>query len=170
MKKVMNAKMPSACPRGPQRRAYTPQKITASQVASRSVGIACSVVARASTGKPTTGSRAVVTAWPRTVGSPTVNSASSAARPPVIEAGSESPASSDAVTARPMPSTARSETRSRARPGSGAMNIFFTVGSPPPLRVDPTFRTAFRTWEWRHGSGSGFLAVRRFAAPCIPTR
>jgi hypothetical protein len=56
------------------------------------------------------------------------------------------------------------------------MNIFFTVGSPPPLRFGPTVRTrlrqdvpssgrAFWTWQWRRGSGSGFLAVRRFAAP-----
>lgn len=134
MKNIMKAKIPSAWPRGPQRRAYTPAKITASQQASRGSGVPCSAAARASTGKPTAGSSAVVVAWARTVASPTVNRASSEARPAVIDAGRESPQSSAAVTDRLTPTTARSETRSRKSPGSGATNILFTAIAAPPLR------------------------------------
>ena len=68
-KNIMNAKIPSAWPRGPHRRAYIPApKITAMQAGVAQHGKSCNAAARASTGKPTAGSSAVVTACPRTDG------------------------------------------------------------------------------------------------------
>lgn len=157
-KNIMNAKIPSACPRGPQRLAYTPQKTTASQAAARAGGWSCSRVASASTGNPATGSSAVVTAWRRTVASPTVKSARRAASPPVMEAVSDSPHSSATVTARPMPSTARRARRRRRRPGSGATNIFFTA-VPLPLTVVSAAAAAAR------GGGRRVRTRRRHRGP-----
>lgn len=73
----------------------------------------------------------MVTACSRTVESMTVNSASSAARPPVIEAVRDSPASSARATASAMPRTARSEFFNLTCPGSGATNILFTAVNRP---------------------------------------
>lgn len=66
-------------------------------------------------------------ACPRTVGSVTVNRASSAARPPVMAAASECPATPHSATASPMPSTARDANRNRIRPGSCATNALFST-------------------------------------------
>lgn len=133
MKNAMNAKIPRAWPRGPQRRAYTPAHTTARNARSRAGGWSCNTVASASTGKPTRGSSEVVSAWSLTLASVTVKSASSAARPPATAAGSECEARPEKVTARPIPKTARVALRSRSRPGSGATNIRFSTAWLSPL-------------------------------------
>lgn len=80
-KNIMKPKIPRACPRGPKRRAYTPANTTARKAASRASGTPCRAVARARTGNPATGSRAVVRRWARTSASRTVKRARRAASP-----------------------------------------------------------------------------------------
>ena len=146
-KKVMNAKIPRACPRGPQRRAYTPAHTTA-----RNASVARERVRRAARspapapGNRRAGSSAVVSAWPRTVASVTVKSASSAARPPVMAAGERVPGE---------PGDGHGEADAEDGPGR--------VAQPQPPRVRShehplQHRLALPTVSWHEKGAAGSAA------------